>query len=892
MKRVLTKRLTALTTVILILLLFSCIPALASTEGVWNGYWKYTTDNTSATIIEYSGMVTEVEIPKFLGGKPVTTVADGVFKGNEYLESVIMYEGFKTLGEEAFYGCPSLTYVKFAPGVKIGKKAFRNCTALSKVELVSGVSIGFEAFNGCTSLESIYIPRGVYVFSNTSPQRFFEGSGLKNVEFEAGVSIAEGMFRGCKFLKKIELTNSSVGRYAFDESGVTEVTFIGSGNINEYAFRNCKNLSKVTLPERGYICKGAFENCMLIKSIHIPAGIRMYDGAVFPSSIEKVTFGEGITEISDYMLYGVGEAEFRIPDTVTRIGKYGLAGTNIKRLPETVKALGDHALAWTDMDYVPSFLEEIGDYAFAGTDVSYVYISDEVPYGKGVFEACKSLTNVSFADGITAVPDEMFSECSALSEVTLPGRLTNIGAYSFWGSGLTEIIIPDTVTLVGEGAFTRCLELKKVEIKGAAEIGASAFNGCTALTDIDLCRDITRIGENAFSNCMALKEVYIDISGPMGNSFCNCTSLEKVEIGDGVTAIYGRCFYKCENLSEVKFGDRISIIASEVFSGCPNLTSIELPNTIKTMYGNPVKDSGISEFHIPASVAEMYFSKNDFDNTKLYVVANSYAAEILDKKGVSINIIESEDIPIESIAFNEENIVLPQGVTYSPDFDVLPVFNTEDVVFKAGDKNILTVTEDGRIVTDPEGLGTTTVKLTAPSLEPVYLTVTVVEAATGIDLAQKYKIMEMGDTDILEATLSSETSEDIIYWYSTNPGIVAVDDNGRITGVGAGTAQIYACAKFGKVRDWCEVTVTAASEIDVVVAQNTAEVMVTSNMPDDTAVYIATYDALGNLCGIDIYYSADNTATGTVSTDGIKTIKAFIWGRGVMPVTNELVYEL
>ena len=113
----------------------------------------------------------------------------------------------KSIGEGAFYYCPSLTAVTIPDSVtNIGNDAFYNCVSLTSVTIPDSVtSIGEYAFSDCTSLTSVNIPDSV-------------------------TSIGENAFSHCTSLTSVNIPDS--------------VTRIGYG-----AFSNCTNLSHVTMPD-------------------------------------------------------------------------------------------------------------------------------------------------------------------------------------------------------------------------------------------------------------------------------------------------------------------------------------------------------------------------------------------------------------------------------------------------------------------------------------------------------------------------------------------------------------------------------------------------------------------------------------------------------------------
>ena len=89
-------------------------------------------ENTIQAVSDHTAV--ELNIPPFIGGHPVTAI-----------------------GNNAFFGCSSLKWVKIPDTVKsIGNNAFRDCSSLREAVLSSSLEkIGAFAFSGCVNLKTL-----------------------------------------------------------------------------------------------------------------------------------------------------------------------------------------------------------------------------------------------------------------------------------------------------------------------------------------------------------------------------------------------------------------------------------------------------------------------------------------------------------------------------------------------------------------------------------------------------------------------------------------------------------------------------------------------------------------------------------------------------------------
>ena len=192
---------------------------------------------------------------------------DDEYIGNVVIPSKVTYDGEEysvtSIGNNAFYGCSSLTSITIPEGVtEIGDYAFFYCSSLTSITIPEVVtSIGGGAFYDCSSLTSITIPEGVTEIGGAA---FVGCSSLTSIDValdnNSYTSINGVLFSKDKtILIKYPEGKKDVTSYAIPES----VTKIG-----EYAFFLCSSLTSITLSEGVTSIGGsAFDDCSSLTSI-------------------------------------------------------------------------------------------------------------------------------------------------------------------------------------------------------------------------------------------------------------------------------------------------------------------------------------------------------------------------------------------------------------------------------------------------------------------------------------------------------------------------------------------------------------------------------------------------------------------------------------------------
>ncbi len=286
-----------------------------------------------------------------------------------------------------------------------------------------------------------------------------------------------------------------------------------------------------TYTKQGQISDLFFHYSKNLKSLKLPEDITAIGRYAFCEceNLENINIPENVTKISGYAFYRC----FRLPNIT---------------IPENVSTIGGAAF-----------------YQCAG------FTSVTIPNGvknilSQTFCGCSNLVSVSMTDNVTSIEDEAFKDCTKLANITIPNGLTYIGDGSFRGcTSLKDFVIPNTVSSLSQFAFAGCTALENVEIPcSMSTMGKYAFSDCAALKSVVFTNDSGIASENK-------------LTGIPESAFRNCTSLNRIDLPNGIKNIYNYAFSGCSSLKIVNipnYPDYYMSIYNGVFDGCNQLTSV------------------------------------------------------------------------------------------------------------------------------------------------------------------------------------------------------------------------------------------------------------------------------------------------------------------------------
>ena len=331
----------------------------------------------------------------------------------------------------------------------IGNKAFEGLTGVTSVTISNGVlTIGEDAFLGCTALKSVTVPDSV-------------------------TKIGDGAFENCSGLVTAQLPDSDtfveLGKRAFNHcSSLTGIVIPGGlKTIKEKTFAGCEKLTDVWLGSVTAIDENAFNGCISLRSVNIPACTVGKNAFANCTSLQWANLSSGFSCIGECMFYNC-------------------------------------------------------------TKLRLVHLSDALTkIGPSAFEGCDRLTTLygNYYENLETIGDRAFYGCPKLESITFSQKLQSIGVSAFYGcSSLESVSIPKKEGItIKASAFENCTGLKNVTLgEGLEEVSEKTFAGCTGIKSVIIPYTVSTVSTTAFDGCTALEYVIMNRSTPEeGFAFTN-----------------------------------------------------------------------------------------------------------------------------------------------------------------------------------------------------------------------------------------------------------------------------------------------------------------------------------------------------------------------------------
>lgn len=820
-------------------------PDLTSGSGTYGGecfaapyeevkIFEYTVDDDgNATITKYSGNVSALTIPDDVDGYPVVAIGANAFRGNEYLQSVVVPDGVTSIGEEAFSECPKLQsavlpnnsnyktiskkcfYNDAALSVadmseyitKLSSKAFYNCGFVS-LDLSDNITeIDGEAYSSCKNLKQLKLPKYLEQFGGGC---FGNCEALQEVEIPKyikgcsddiypnstgglGYQSPSGMFSGCNNLKTITFAKG-IGYIPFDLfnncSGLEEITIPDTvTEIQSKAFYNCDNLKKVNLPKSlTKIGVLAFASCDSLESIEIPDAVTCIDCSAFAwcGNLANVKFPLRLKEIGTWAFEDCTSlTEIELPKNLTDVITYYNGMTiyttespfvGCKNLKKVVFQEG--------ATVIPKYI-----FRFFSEGLEEVIIPDTViEIRNGAFDSCRELQKLKFPKNLVSIGEEAFIACSSLESIEIPDTVNNIGSSAFEAcSKLTSIKLPKYQVRIPSKCFKDCTSLVKIEFpEGLQYIRSSAFENCEKLESITVPQNFKSIGATAFKNCKRLSSV--DLHGDYIDEYAfeGCVELTSVKMSNELYSIGKGAFLNCSSLETLQLSTGLKGIYENTFKGCTYLDNLIIPYRVRFIDDNAFKDCtklrDVTILEHVSSIAANAFSYPD--NTTIHGVKGSYAQTYAKENGINF---KEETISATSVKIPKDTFEINLSDDTLIPIAIDPLNCTESVSWESSDESIATISATG--VVKGQTTGECTVKVTVGAVSDTCKIV--IKKKPYLYINGENMLVKGEQTQLLCTSGEDENvSNDKILWWSSNPNIATVDQEGKVTAVANGKVKI------------------------------------------------------------------------------------------------------
>lgn len=253
----------------------------------------------------------------------------------------------------------------------------------------------------------------------------------------------------------------------------------------------------------------------------------------------------------------------------------------------------------------------------------------------------------------------------------------------------------------------------------------------------------------------------------------------------------------------------------------------------------------------------------------------------------------SHSVSVQSVDLDQSNVTINRKNTLQLTASIAPQNATKkSVTWTSSNPDVATVDTTGKVT--GIGAGATTITVTVGQKSDT-CEVTVVVLMDGIALNYTELAIDKGSTEQLTAKITPEdTTEDkTITWTSSDPEIVSVDSDGKVTAHKTGKVTVKASAVGASAS--CEVTVLspmtgiALDKSTLTLNRNTTDQLTISFLPVDTtdgrtvtwsssAPEIADVDQLGNVVAHGIGTAKITASCGEISASCDVTVIALIEG--------------
>lgn len=277
--------------------------------------------------------------------------------------------------------------------------------------------------------------------------------------------------------------------------------------IGEYAFRGQKSLTTVDgMDNITAIGNYMFTACSALTSVAdlskvTSVGIQAFMNCSSLTTLEGLNFS-ALTSIRQEAFNNMGSFSLELGEHTFD----ALESLDIRAFANTAGITGKVVL--------PERITEIPDNAFSNTGITGVDWSHITVIGESAFSGSGLTGELQLPNSITSIGNKAFKNVKIEGDLVLPNALTFLGTEAFSGTAISSVTFPSTLKNIGSYAFYNCPNLSGTLIipEGVVSIGKAAFTG-TGIEKLELADSVQTISAGAFSTCTKLNSVQIGEQG-------------------------------------------------------------------------------------------------------------------------------------------------------------------------------------------------------------------------------------------------------------------------------------------------------------------------------------------------------------------------------------------
>ena len=457
---------------------------------------------------------TELVIPAFYKGRPVTGIAERGFLSCTALTSVTLPKTIRVIDDEAFDYCKNLKSVSLPNGVqKIGAYAFYLCNELVDINFPKNLKcIEASAFSGCEKLEKVILPDGLL---ELSAYAFEDCKGIKEVRLpESLYYLGESAFDKCSEIEKLTILGpeiidkESFNLFKLNElyigDNVREIHYgnyfscsYGKGNIEKIRISsNLEYISPFVINTENYFNYNYYNGCRYLGNENNPYVLLLVSENyaskekivahedtrvvnVHGGAPKKIELSDGILNVSIvitnnqepliYNTYNGGEYLGTKDNPYYMLCNVTDIGTRELDIHPDCRVL-NVGLGKCENLYeinIPKNVYHMYPFTFEGSkNLCAINVDPQNKHyrsvdgllyshdGKTLIRCPQGIRgDVKVMDGVTEIGRKAFHGCSSITSITLPDGVKVIHCYAISGNNIEDVYLPSSIKEIRARGF-------------------------------------------------------------------------------------------------------------------------------------------------------------------------------------------------------------------------------------------------------------------------------------------------------------------------------------------------------------------------------------------------------------------------------------------------------